>query len=278
VNIPASKLLDHIHPDAPFVTIRTQDGTYCFEVSYEDLRALVAAEYVCGISRSRGKLREIRLTVPRDVAFREVGETHAKVRDQLHCDANRTTERSESTLPKSRSKLKHHRRTRQWPIGMGIPRTAPTPSASSPTQRDLNIIRDYQATDESGTQWLYSVEELHRRHSCDGTVIYRALAITGTQHRTNGRYVAPGANPDHRDRKEEKCGPVTIAQGRRGDRSVVAIPEIPEIRTGTRIRWMNAIPPSLPGGGLEMLTDEGWRNVPTELIQSIQTNQLVTWG
>jgi hypothetical protein len=106
LNIPASEILKHIHPDAVHISLRTPSGNECQEITVEDLKALIASEHVEGIIR-RGKLHEIRLTVPPDVAFRELGETRAKIKDQLHCDANVTVIRSADTLPGFRKQ--HHR-------------------------------------------------------------------------------------------------------------------------------------------------------------------------
>ncbi len=44
-------------------------------------------------------MRRVGLTVPPAIASRQLGETRARVKDQLHSDANVTTQRSAPTLP-----------------------------------------------------------------------------------------------------------------------------------------------------------------------------------
>jgi hypothetical protein len=106
VDIAASQLLQHIHPDAVVVSLRQSDGGPCREISVEALRTLIACDYVIGFARGR-KLRQIRLTVPPDVAFRELGETRKRVKSLFNSDANTTVQRSLPCLPKHIKK--HHR-------------------------------------------------------------------------------------------------------------------------------------------------------------------------
>lgn len=105
MNIPTSEIHRYIHPDATCVSIRQDDGSPCREISLENLKVLIARGYVIGIPRGR-KLKEIRLTVGPDVAFRELGETRQRVKDCVHTDANRTTLRADEG--KARHQRKHN--------------------------------------------------------------------------------------------------------------------------------------------------------------------------
>src|ERR1019366_5613176 len=93
MDLTASELLARIHPDATSVSVRAREGGPFREVSIEELRCLVDRAFVVGICRGK-KLRQIRLTVPPDVASRELCETRRRLRDALHSDASQTTARS----------------------------------------------------------------------------------------------------------------------------------------------------------------------------------------
>jgi hypothetical protein len=213
MDISASELLSYIDPQASRVSIRTQSGDKCREISLEDLKVMIAAGHVVGLARKGHKLREIRLTVPPDVAFREVGETRAKVKDQLHSDASLTTCRSDNAVAKHIRK--HHRRTGLWLKPMGDNNSTPTPSMSNgPTARDISASRDYAEVDGCG-EYRYSVDEVRRKYFGDnGHRLYRALSLTGTPLRTGHHYAPPGPNPIHRERREA-AGPVAVGRQQR---------------------------------------------------------------
>jgi hypothetical protein len=106
MDLTASELVARIHPDATSVSVRSRDGGPFREISIEELRCLVDRAFVVGICRGK-KLRQIRLTVPPDVASRELCETRRRLRDALHSDASQTTARSLDSLPTFRKR--HHR-------------------------------------------------------------------------------------------------------------------------------------------------------------------------
>ena len=72
--VPSSKVLAYIHPAATSIQLCDQIGNPCREITIEELKALVAAV------RGR-KMRRVELTVPPNVAFRQLGETGARVKE-----------------------------------------------------------------------------------------------------------------------------------------------------------------------------------------------------
>jgi hypothetical protein len=105
MELTASELVARIHPDATSVSVRARDGGPFREVSIEELQCLVDRAFVIGICRGQ-KLRQIQLTVPPDVASRELCRTRRRLKDVLHSDASQTTLRSLENLPKFRRR--HH--------------------------------------------------------------------------------------------------------------------------------------------------------------------------
>jgi hypothetical protein len=82
-------------------------GEPCREIGITELIALAAEGHVVGLVGGRGRLRQIRLTVPPDQAFRGLGETRARVKDLFHSDANDTVRRSDPAIPKIHKE--HHK-------------------------------------------------------------------------------------------------------------------------------------------------------------------------
>jgi hypothetical protein len=74
------------------------NGDPCREIGVEELTALATAGHVCARWRG-GRIRSVQLIVPADVAFRGLGETARLIKDLLHSDASRTTQRASSSLP-----------------------------------------------------------------------------------------------------------------------------------------------------------------------------------
>jgi hypothetical protein len=89
-----------LHPSATRVSLRRMDGEACREIGIAELKALAAEGHVVGLVGGRGRLRQIRPMVPPDQAFRDLGETRARVKDLFHSDANDTVRRSDSAIPK----------------------------------------------------------------------------------------------------------------------------------------------------------------------------------
>ena len=54
MDIPASKLLESIHPDAVSIVIRNSSLDQNYEIGVECLKILVASGYVRGVASARG--------------------------------------------------------------------------------------------------------------------------------------------------------------------------------------------------------------------------------
>ena len=144
--VPSSKVLAYVHPDAVSIDVYTPSGAPCRQITIEELKALVAAEYVVAVVRGR-KMRRVELTVPPDIAFRQLGETRAKVKDQLHSDANVTTQRSAPTLP-SFHKRHHTAHCNAWnryreplPVGKTVEGISSDVPRGVGAQRESHLLK-----------------------------------------------------------------------------------------------------------------------------------------
>ena len=105
VNIPATEIQRYLPEDTYEFQVFTEGHTPFKVVSLEELLILVEANRVR--ARVRGsRIDRITLTVPPDVAGRDLGETRQRIKEMFHSAANDTTQRSEDTLPKAQKK--HH--------------------------------------------------------------------------------------------------------------------------------------------------------------------------
>lgn len=114
-SITAEEIVLLVHPDATFVSLREMDGTPCRPVTVEELKALAANGHVAGLVTGRGKLRQIRLTVPPNKAFDALGETGARIKGLQNSDASITTKEEE--LPNLPMPITQHHKQRcaSWP-------------------------------------------------------------------------------------------------------------------------------------------------------------------
>lgn len=143
MDLTASELLSRIHPDAITVSVRTRQGGPFREINIDELKCLVDYAFVVGICRGK-KLRQIRLTVPPDVASRELSETRKLLKDAFHSDASQTTKRSLDSLPAFR-KRHHLGRCLAWINERHVTRAEPSQfvevSQALTTSEKLNIGR-----------------------------------------------------------------------------------------------------------------------------------------
>jgi hypothetical protein len=89
--ISASEIVRLLDPEATVVSIRLESGEPFGEFSVDQLKALTEAGYVVGVATGRGKLRQIRLTVPPTQATRVIGDTGTRIKDIRNSDASKTT-------------------------------------------------------------------------------------------------------------------------------------------------------------------------------------------
>src|ERR1019366_10672540 len=112
--IPASEVLNQLHPETTVVSLRCMAGEPCREITIEELKMLVDVGHVVGLVGGRGRLRQIRLAVPPDEAFRDIGETRARTHDAMHCDSSVTVVRSGPNVSKH-YKQHHLAHCHAWP-------------------------------------------------------------------------------------------------------------------------------------------------------------------